>query len=398
MDFEFVAFDKEGATVSGTIDATDKAAAIAKLKEKGLFVKQVQLYTPKQPGLFLSQGVTLKDKAFLTQELALLLESGLHVDRGVKLLAETVHKPALKSLLMQIHADLKNGRTLSQAFGKHEHVFDALYINLLQIAENTGALPNVLKGLSQDLSYRMELSSKISQAISYPLVILVVCILSLLFIFNIVVPNMASMFQGQDHLPIYTQLLLNASSFMQQYQWWLFAGLAASAWFFKKSLRNKHISDALSKVLLRIPLVGTGIYQSVRIRFNDALALMLKSGVPIDRALVLASQIVSNPQIRAELEIATDKIKRGQSLSTALGQTKVFPVYFASILAVGEEAGQLAKVFSEIAQRSRNQFNQWVTKMTSILEPVLILGMGLIVGSVVVIMMLSITATTDLAL
>jgi type II secretory pathway component PulF len=151
-------------------------------------------------------------------------------------------------------------------------------------------------------------------------------------------------------------------------------------------------------ILMSTPVLKHAVLQTARIRFNDALSLMLQSGIVIDRALQMAIGSINNHIIRGELAIASDKIKHGARLSQALGQTQLFPIYFASILSVGEEAGELAKVFAEIANRSRDNFNQWVARMTAIIEPLLILVMGVIVGAVVVVMMLSITATTDIAL
>lgn len=396
--FRYKGYDKQGAAISDSIAAATKAEALATLAQRAIYVSELVEQTAGPFASFRNNQVTLTDKLFLTRELSLLLSAGLKIDRGISLLAETTEKPALKELLSAINADLKTGKKISEAFAKHDKVFDKLYINLLKIAEETGQLPQVFSGLAEDLAYRQALSNKIKQAISYPTVILAVCILSIVFIFNVVVPNLATMFADIEHLPIYTRALLGVSDFMLQYQWWVLGALLLLGYSLKQALAKPQFQRSFSNFLLQIPFVKNAILQTARIRFNDSLSLMLKAGIVIDKALLLAIESISNQNIQQELYIAAEKISHGTRLSNALGSTRIFPAYFASILAVGEEAGELAKVFTEIAHRSRDSFNQWVARMTAVLEPLLILGMGLIVGSVVVIMMLSITATTDIAL
>jgi len=396
--FDYKGYDQQGAKLTGSVDAESLALARQQLTQQGVLITKLDEHRPSAFASLGMQKVGVKDLAFLTKELALLLEAGLRVDRGIELLAKTAEKPALRELLQTIAGDLKNGKKISQAFGRHDTVFDPLYINLIKIAEETGRLAEVFKGLATDLAYRQELSNKIKQAMSYPLVILAVCILSIVFIFNVVVPNLAGMFHDKDNLPVYTTMLLGLSDWMINYQWFLFAGIAASVTALVRFSGHPAVKHQLESILLSLPLLRQATLQTARIRFNDALALMLQSGVVIDRALQMAAGSVANHLIRAELMIACDKIKHGARLSQALGQTQLYPVYFASILAVGEEAGELARVFSEIANRSRDNFNQWVARMTTIIEPLMILVMGAIVGTVVVIMMLSITATTDIAM
>jgi type II secretory pathway component PulF len=396
--FDYKAYDKEGAKLSGSIDAESLVLARQQLQQQGLLITQIAEYQPSVFANLSSQKLGVKDQAFLTKELALLLEAGLRVDRGVELLAKTAEKPALRELLQTIATDLKNGKKISQAFGRHDTVFDPLYINLIRIAEETGRLAEVFKGLAADLAYKQDLNNKIKQAMSYPLVILAVCVLSIVFIFNVVVPNLAGMFHDKANLPVYTTMLLGLSAWMIQYQWFLLIGVVATVFGLVRFSGHPMVRHRMESILLNTPLLRQATLQTARIRFNDALALMLQSGVVIDRALQMAAGSVSNHLIRAELIIACDKIKHGARLSVALGQTQLFPMYFASILAVGEEAGELARVFAEIANRSRDNFNQWVARMTTIIEPLMILIMGAIVGGVVVIMMLSITATTDIAL
>lgn len=397
--FEYQGFDKSGARVSGSIEALTVEHAQQQLKQQGYLLKSVVLEKPiQQAGVFSNNRVTLADIEFLTAELSLLLDAGLKIDKGIELLKSANKKPALTRLLNTLSVELRSGKQLSQVLAGLEDVFDPLYVNLVSIGEKTGNLAHIFRQLAQDLAFKRDLQKKISQALTYPLVILTVCIASVLFIFNYVVPNMATMFERQQDLPFYTKVLLSSSAWLQQYQFALFAVFVALCAALYHQRRNPLLLRRWQWIALRLPLLGQAVLLVERIRFNGGLAMMLDAGVAIDQALDLAKGNIRQPELRQEMHIAINKVKRGEQLSVTLRQTRLFPDFFASLLSVGEESGELGKIFHEIAQRSQRQFSDWVSRFTALLEPLLILVMGGIVGGVVVIMMLSITSATDVGL
>lgn len=397
--FDYSGFDKSGARVSGTLEAATEDSAQHILKQQGILLKTI---TPEKPlaqnTIFSTDRVDLADIEFLTAELSLLLDSGLKIDKGIELLKSANKKPALAKLLNKISADLRNGKQLSQVLASFPDLFDPLYVNLVSIGEKTGKLAEIFQQLAEDLAYKRDLQKKITQALTYPTVILFVCLASVLFIFNYVVPNMATMFERQEDLPLYTVMLLSSSAWLQQYQLYLFAAIILVVLLLIQYRKNEVLSQRWQWLAIRLPLLQQAILLVERIRFNGGLAMMLDAGVAIDQALDLASGNINHIELRAEIQIAISKIKRGDQLSVALRQTRLFPDFFASLLSVGEESGELARIFKEIAQRSQRQFTDWVSRFTSLLEPLLILVMGGIVGGVVVIMMLSITSATDVGL
>lgn len=397
--FEYQGFDKSGARVSGSIEAATLQQAQQQLKLQGLLLKSVkEEQTQQQKHIFTTDRVNLADVEFLTAELSLLLDSGLKIDKGIDLLKSANKKPALARLLNKISVDLRSGKQLSQVLAGFPEHFDALYVNLVSIGEKTGKLADVFRQLATDLAFRRDLQKKISQALTYPMVILFVCIASVLFIFNYVVPNMATMFERQQDLPFYTVMLLSSSAWLQKYQLILFVVLVALVVAVVQGRKQPGFQQRWQWLAIRLPVVSSAILLVERIRFNGGLAMMLQAGVAVDQALDLANGNIKQAELRSEMQIAISKIKRGDQLSTALRQTRLFPDFFASLLSVGEESGELARIFKEIAQRSQRQFTDWVTRFTSLLEPLLILVMGGIVGGVVVIMMLSITSATDVGL
>jgi type II secretory pathway component PulF len=398
--FRYQGFDESGGRVTGTVEAEALERARSDLGARGVLVSDL---APLDAGrdwravLGLgSERVGLGDLEFLTAELSLLLESGVRIDRGLAILARAGKSPAASQLLAALAADLKQGKQLSEATAAHPEVFDPLYVNLVALGEASGRLPEVFRGLAEDLRFRRDMRQRILQAAAYPLVVLGVCIIALLFIFNFVVPNLAALFADAKELPWYTSLLLDSSAFMRSWQWLVFGVLAVLGVYLWQARRRPGVIDFQDRLLIGAPGLRDALAMVERIRFASGLGLMLDAGLPVDRALVLATGNIRHGVLRREIAIAVEKVRRGEQLSTVLRQTRLFPDFYASLLEVGEESGELGRVFTEVARRSRDAFASWTQRLTTLLEPLLILVMGLIVGGVVVIMMLSITSVTEL--
>lgn len=397
--FDFIAYNQSGVRQSGA-RMSDSAEELKKnLEDSGLHVVSVKETASDDSlnHLFQSSKLTLADIEFFTSEIALLLNSGLRIERGLKILQQNVEKQKLRDLISSILSDLKQGKALSESLSEFA-VFDNLYISLVKIAEETGELKATFNRLAEELKFRTALRGKIQQALVYPGVILTVCILAIVFIFNFVVPNLNSLFDESQELPLYTEVLLGLSEFFINYQLHMLSAVLVAAVVLWQYRDSPSLKQWLSKINERTPVLKKANLLVERIRFSSATATMLASGVSIDKALTLALGTVKSKSLANELRLAIDAVKKGETLSLRLGETRLFPPYFASLLSIGEESGELEKVFTEISERSRTQFYDWVTKFTNLLEPLLILMMGAIVGSVVVIMMLSISSVTDMEL
>ena len=400
--FRYMGFDPSGARVSGVVESEHLELARDDLRGRGVLVSELAAERTGRDwreslGLQ-SDGVGLDDLEFLTAELSLLLDSGVRVDRAIDILRRTGRSGAVGQLLGDVGKELKQGRQLSEAAAARGDVFDPLYVNLLALGEASGRLPEVFRRLAEDLRFRREIRQKVLQAAAYPLVVLGVCVLALLFIFNFVVPNLATLFADASELPWYTATLLGASAFMQQYQWAIAILLVAAGVLVWQARKHVAMVEFRERLALGSPLLREATTTVERIRFTSGLGMMLEAGLPVDRALQLATGSIRHGQLRREIGIAVEKVRRGEQLSQVLRQTRLFPDYYASLLEVGEESGELGKVFTEVARRSRDAFAQWTQRVTTLLEPMLILLMGLIVGGVVVIMMLSITSVADIGL
>jgi type II secretory pathway component PulF len=400
--YRYQAFDEIGAKVSGEIEAAGRENALGELRSRGYFpVSLVEggLEADWKSALGIARSRPgLGDLEFLTAELSLLLDSGVRIDRALGILQRARKQGPLAGLLATLSVEVKQGRQLSEALGAMSDVFDPLYVNLVALGEASGRLPEVFRGLAEDLRFRRELRQKILSAAAYPIVVAMVCVIAILFIFNFVVPNLQTLFADASELPWYTSLLLDSAEFMQKWQWLVAAVIFLIAFLLRRFRNSPSVVDLLDGLLIETPFLKNATLTVERVRFCSGLGLMLDAGLPVDRALTLALGNVRHRALRRELAAAVEKVKRGEQLSGSLRQTRVFPDYFASLLEVGEEGGELSRVFTEIARRSRNEFSDWALRLTTLLEPLLILVMGLIVGSVVVVMMLSITSVTDIGI
>jgi type II secretory pathway component PulF len=396
--YTYQAYDSHGGHITGHIEATTHDAAKQQLQQQKLMITSLKENKKISKGYaFFERGnISLEELEFMTSELAILLKNGVKIDRSLEILKRNKKNSLAAKLLQDLHTAVKRGSLLSDAMAEQPKVFDKLYINLVKLGEASGDLADVFVKLSTDLKFRSDLKRKIIQSLTYPLVIFSVCILCILFIFNYIVPQMSGLFDGLPELPVYTEILLGVSRWMQNYQWFLFLGILFGVFSLIAAFKNPIVKVRLDEFMLKVPFIKGALLVIERIRFNSALTMMLDGGISIDKALELAAGSVNNRHIRQGLIAAKENIKKGAGLTESLGRSPIYPDFFLSLLEVGEESGKLAPVFEEIASRSRSEFESWADKMTSILEPLLILTMGGIVGSVVVTMLLSIISVNDL--
>lgn len=393
-DFNYQAYDNAGAKETGVVTADSQQQAFLLLQEKGLHPTEIKA-EKKSVHIFQSK-ISLADLEFLTSELSLLLASGIKIDRGLDIIRKTKSKPAMSKILNNITKNIKSGKSLAESFAEHPEHFDKLYCNLIELGEASGNLPEVFADLANDLKFKRELRAKVIGSLIYPSVIFSVCLLSIFFIFNFIIPRMSEMFAGVDGLPWYTQFMLDTSEWMINYQLYLVLGVVGAFAGVSQLLKSDAIKEKFHRVGLKLPVIENFIVTIERIRFNSGLSMMLRSGIQVDRALQLALGNITNKAIYQEVSIAQQKIKSGSALSPALQKTSLYPEFYISLLEVGEETGNLEKVFSEIANRSRAEFESWTQKLTTLLEPLMILFMGGIVGGVVVVMLLSMVSMNDI--
>ena len=399
--FSFSAYDEKGIRSSGEVNAENIDLARHELAERKFLIVAInekREILPRFEFFGTRKQVSSEEMGYLTAELSLLLNSGITIDKGLAVLRRSQTTPSMVALLDNLHESVRQGSSLAGAMSELDGIFSPLYINLVRLGESSGKLPEVFSRLSEDIKFQMELKRKVAQALVYPSIILGICILSIVFIFNYIVPQMSSLFESIDDIPFYTQLLLSMSDWMIRYQWMALFIIILVAAGLTASMRSPAGLKRLDNFLVQLPGMRRVVILVERIRFNTAIAMMLDSGVLIDRCLEMAVGSVRNENIAKVLGVAKERVKKGESLSDALRGSPIYPDFLISLIEIGEESGQLAPVFSEISNRSRRDFEAWVDRLTSMLEPLLILFMGAIVGGVVVVMLLSIISVNDMGI
>lgn len=391
--FRYKAYDRSGKNEVGEISAQSKAEAKKILLQRNLLLLSI---TPIKFNSH-SSKVSLADIEQSTEQLAILLNNGLKIDKALEVLARTNTKSGIGRVWKSILDEIKKGKSLSESIETRVDVFSSLYCEMVKIGESTGNLPKVFTRLSENLRFQIGLRSKVLQAISYPFFILLVCVSAIWAIFNFVVPSMSTMFESMEEVPSYTQFLLNLSAGVQQYQIHaviLFCLVVFSGVYFfnQPKTRNSFIA-----FMVKLPLIKGVTNKADRIRFATALQLTLESGVSLSSALKLAGETVIDVQLKQKLAVIAAQVSSGSQLSDGLQTANFFDDIALSLIAVGEESGTLDNSFREIASRSRQNFESWLMRFTALLEPLLILIMGGVVGSVVIIMLLSIVSINDVS-
>ena len=395
--FLYQAYDSSGGKLQGEVEASDVTKAKQQIAEQQLMLVEIKEDGDTVAGLdiFQRNKVSIQEIEYLTAELSLLLNSGVTIDRALGIIRRNSTSAPQAKLVAQLHDAVRRGESLSDALGEHQAVFNPLYLNLISLGEASGTLPTIFSRLAEDMKFQSELKRKVIQALIYPGVIFSVCLLCILFVFNYIVPQMQSLFDGLPELPFYTAVLLGASNWIVSYQWILLAIVLASGVGIYMARKNTSSAAAIDAFVARVPGFSGMITRVERIRFNTAITLMLESGILIDRCLEMAVGSIKNRELKQGLASAKDRVKKGATLSTALRSSPVFDDFSMSLIEVGEESGELAPVFGEISARARREFESAVDRMTSLLEPALILVMGGIVGGVVVTMLLSIVSVNE---
>jgi type II secretory pathway component PulF len=396
--YTYTAFDSHGGKVTGEIQAASQVDASASLRQQGVMVSAIKenVALPEGIDFFTRRKISSDELELLTSELALLLNSGVTIDKGLAVVRRNSSSAPYAKLVGGLYDSVRNGSSLSEAMADQGDTFNALYINLVKLGESSGNLPKIFTRLAEDIKFQGELKRKIIQALTYPAVIFAVCILCVVFIFNYIVPQMAGLFADMAEIPTYTAVLLGVSSWMISYQWFLLLGICGSVAALIAALRTPAGARQIDEALLYLPVVKNVLILVERIRFNTAISMMLDAGILIDRSIEMAIGSVQNKTIRQDLTAVKDRVKKGEILSKALRSSPVYTDFAISLIEVGEESGDLAPVFNEVSTRARRDFESWVDRMTSLLEPILILTMGGIVGGVVVTMLLSIVSVNDI--
>lgn len=393
--FDYKVRDRDGKLVSGQLDGDNLALVAAKLRDMGfapIEIKPVGGVNLRReiviPGL--SDRVKLKEVALMSRQLATMVAAGLTLVRSLGVLADQIESKALRDAMIQVRADVEQGTLLSSALEKLPKIFPPLYIAMVRAGEVGGSLDLVLLKLSTTLEKQVELRSKVRSAMAYPAIVLclVVVIVTALMIF--VVPIFKKLFAtlgGQ--LPLPTRIVIGISNIVASvYLLVVVAAIIIIIVAFRKWISTPGGRITWDRFKLRPPVFGPLVHKVALTRFTTTLASLLSAGVPIIEALDIVAQNSGNSVVADAVRGAQDGVRQGQSLSSTLAQYDVMPVMVTQMIETGEESGSLDQMLEKVGEFYDNEVDSTISSLTSILEPMLIVTMGICIGFIVISMYL----------
>lgn len=405
--FHYQATTPQGKVIEGMMEAAEERVVVARLHDQGYLPLRVTLpgqaksrpaWSLSLPTLPMRGRVRQRDLLVLTQELATLVSAGLPLDRALSVLAGLTVKEELKKAIGQILRSVQQGKSLAEALAEYPKIFPPLYVNMVKAGEVGGFLDTALQRLSEYLEKAHEVQEQIKSALAYPIILTAVGGLSIIFMFTFILPRFAVLFDDVGHaLPTPTRLLLAISHGLRAY-WWTLVIAGVGGWFgVRQYLATPQGRLAWDRLRLRLVLVGELLRKREVGRFARTLGTLLKSGVPLLQALEVVEEVAGNQMIRGALREVRVGVREGQGIAGPLGRGGVFPTLALQMISVGEETGRLDEMLMRVAEHYERDSYSQIQRLTSLVEPLLILTMGLVVGFVVISMLLGVFSINDVS-
>jgi type IV pilus assembly protein PilC len=382
MLFKYKALDQAGKKKEGTIDALNKTVAIAALQRRGLIVVSLKGDEDKSifRGTFLDR-VPLRDVVIMSRQLATLFSSQVSALKAFTLLSENSDNKMLANQLRQIGDDLQAGSSISEALNKYPDTFSEFYVNMVKAGEESGKLNETFEYLAQYLDRQYNLTSKTRNALIYPAFVVVVFVTVMLLMFTMVIPNLAQLLldSGQE-IPVYTGIIIGISSFLVDYGIFLLMFVVLLVVYFWWYRRNDTGKEYIDNLKISMPLIGTLYKKMYLSRMADNLNTMLSSGISIVRSIEITGDVVGNYVYRRILRETEEAVKSGSSLSDAMGKYPQIPAIMVQMIKVGEETGSLGSILKTLSEFYRKEVDDAVDTMIGLIEPAMIVMLGLGVG------------------
>jgi type IV pilus assembly protein PilC len=387
-----------GRIVADEIEADSRPAAVAALRAKGIVATAVKEKQGKAaPAATATGGKKLggkvKDKqlAIYTRQFSTMVDAGLPIAQSLQILSEQSESKVLRDVTTRIAADVQGGATLAESFGKYPKTFDNLFVNMLAVGESGGVLDVVLQRLSGYIEKAAKLKAKVKSAMVYPITIISVACLVIIFMMIFVLPTFANMFRNMGaELPLPTKIVMWMSDFTRKYILFMLAGAGAGIYALKRYYQTDKGSTVIDTFALKVPIIGMLIRKVAVARFTRTLGTLISSGVPILEGLLITARSAGNRVVERAVLQARQHVTAGGTLADPLKSTPVFPPMVVHMISVGENTGALDAMLGKIADFYDDEVDAAVTALTSLLEPLMIVFLGVVVGGIVVAMYLPI--------
>ncbi|HEX3147995.1 MAG TPA: type II secretion system F family protein [Gemmataceae bacterium] len=400
--YKFEAMDTSGEEVKDEIEATNEEEAQQKIKQMGYFVtKLTAVGGGKQKGkkkkagykkskkTFVIGGVKTKHLVLFTRQFSILQDAGLPLLRGLRILEKQMRPSALKNALIDVVEDVESGSTLSEALGKHPRAFDRLYVNMVKAGEAGGALETIMKRLAEFKEKSQTLKRKVIGAMVYPAVVITAAVGILIFIMVAIIPKFEKIFREFGlKLPELTQFLIDVSMWCSKY-WWSLPLVPLGLWLLMKLIRLSRAGNyALDRMLLWVPIIGKIVEKTVVARTMRTLGTLVSSGVPILESLAIVRETSNNAVFERMFQRVYESIREGDTIADPLRESRLVDDMVTNMVEVGEETGDLDTMLYKIADFYDEEVDTAVKSLISLLEPIMIIVLGGIIGTIVVALFL----------
>jgi type IV pilus assembly protein PilC len=380
--------DPSGRTVSGTLEADSFELVRTKLSDLNyhvLSIRQAKAGNSLKEAFNNMQRVKLRDLVMFSRQFATMIDAGLSVVKCLDILQKQTRNPKMKEVIGEVKRDVAGGMSLTESLQKHPRIFSPLYVNMMRSAEAGGILDIVLDRLSTFLEKEQETRNKIKSAMTYPAVVFCFAMLMVMGLLFFVLPKFKGIFETMGlKLPLTTKILLNSSSYLQQYWYIALVMIIGSVVLIKIFSRTDRGKYAIDSAKLRLPIFGDLILKTSVSRFARTFGTLISSGVPVLRALEIVSDTAGNRVISEIVVRARVSIKEGEKISTPLFGSRIFPVMVTQMIAIGEETGRLDQMLVKVSNFYDDEVDNTLKSLTSLIEPLMIVGLGLIVGFIAV--------------
>ncbi len=400
--FSYRAIDRNGKSKDGVVEAPGLELASRELRSQGLTLLKLEAGAANNAGA--EEGLTGKPPSresilSFTSELAVLLRAGLPLDRALKVLIEMAVQPQMNQLLSQLLKSVKGGKALSQGLLQHEDIFGNFYINMVRSAEASGHLPEVLARLVEYLENAKATRDSVISALIYPCILLVVAMLAIVGMLGFVVPQFETLFADMgDALPLMTRMVITSADFVASYFWLIVVVVVGLGWYVRNWAASEKGRAQLHEKLLKLPIAGEIIFEFEVSKFARTAGTLLGNGVPMLQAISIAINTVENEVIKESLGVLPPAVKAGKRMSSALDKTGIFTPMVIQMIRVGEESGSLDEMLLELAKVFDGHVQTGVKRVLTLLEPALILLMGVVIAFIIVSILMGILSVNDLAI
>ena len=404
--FRFTAIDAQGQIQRGTMEAPDQAAVIDRLQRQGHVPMRAE---PAEGGsrwseiftadLGRGRGLSRQDVTDVTRELATMLAAGQDLDRALRFIVETAPSPRVATVMDRVREKVRGGSSLAAALAQEPQSFPKLHIGLVRAGEAGGALADTLDRLAGLLERERSLAATVQSALVYPALLLVAAIGSITVLIGYVLPQFVPLFaESGAELPTMTKMLIAFGSAMQVAGPWLLVLIVILALVLRQALKNDGFRRPVDRLLLRVPVLGSLLRESLAARFTRTLGTLLKNGVPLIGALGIVAETIGNLAAVEAIERASDSAKGGAGLSRPLGEAKIFPDRTIHLLRLGEETAQLAAMALKAAEIHEDRTRIAVQRLVALLVPAITIVMGAAVAAIVGSLLMALLGLNDLAL